>query len=718
MKKLTSLLLSLAVLATAVLPVAATTDQRLTQVTQAVKETLSIDDGYDTFYGELEETTFQSFWSLNWEGEGRSLRVSASEDGTVYRYNYNDSTGSTSQNPAFPEYSPMEAQAVAQKFLDAVVTAPLDAQLEDTETMGSMDSDRYYFNGTLTLHGYPTPLGLSISVDSHTGQVLSYRRDDRYDVYLPFPAAPAALTDEQTANASNLLKGTLALRLEYVLDEDSNTAVLRYLPEDSNSYYVDAATGKLVDLTALYGDLSKGEGSDSATGGTTEGSADNGLTDAELEGIAQMQDVKDKDALDKAVRAYSELGLSGYTLNNCSYALNRETQQVTATLRYSRSGNSNSPDAVSTPYEFNRSITVDAKTGEILSASGTSWADEDFQPTVSPAAAQAKAEAFLQKLWGDDFAQSALYDTLEAGPELGLRVHTFTYAQQVNGYFFPQNTLTIAIDGQTGDVINLYRDFEAAPTFDSADGILAEEAALDAWFATFDVIPGYTQVPVALSDYGEQYRPLLDLGYTYVHELKLGYTLSQKDYYLGIDAKSGDAVAPPATENSRRITYSDLEGSWGKDMAEALADYGVGWLGGKLEPNKPLTQLDLMALLLSTRGILVDLGEEDSADTVYDYAYSSGLLTASERNDSAILTRGELVRYLLDANGFGEAARLPGIFRCDYKDADAIPDALFGYAAIAQGLGMVTGDDDGNFSAGRTVTRLETIAMLYRLLSR
>lgn len=718
MKKLTSLLLSLAVLATAVLPVAAATDQRLTQVTQAVKETLSIDDGYDTFYGELEETTFQSFWSLNWEGEGRSLRVSASEDGTIYRYNYSDSTGSTSQTPSFPEYSPTEAQTIVEEFLDTVVTAPLGVQLEDTETTGSMDSDRYYFYGNLTLHGYPTPVGLSVSVDSHTGQVLSYRRDDRYDVYLPYPAASAALTEPQTANASNLLKGTLALRLEYVLDNDSETAVLRYLPEDSNSYYVDAATGQLVDLTALYGDLSKGEGTDSSTGATTEDSANGGFTDAELEGIAQMKDVKDKDTLDQAVRAYSELGLSGYTLNNCSYALNRETQQVTATLRYSRSGNSDGPDAVSTPYAFNRSVTVDAKTGEILSSSGTSWADEDFQPTVSPAAAQAKAEAFLQKLWGDDFAKSALYDTREAGMEAGLRVHTFTYAQQVNGYFFPQNTLTISIDGQTGDVINLYRDFEAAPTFDSADGILTEEAALDAWFATFDVVPGYTRVPVALSNYGEQYRPLLDQGYTYVHELKLGYTLSQKDYYLGIDAKSGDAVAPPATENSRRITYSDLEGSWGQDMAQALADYGVGWLGGKLEPDKPLTQLDLMALLLSTRGILLDLEDADSADAVYDYAYAIGLLTASDRRDSAILTRGELVQYLLDANGFGEAARLPDIFRCDYTDAASIPDALFGYAAIAQGLGMVTGDSGGNFSAGRTVTRLETITMLYRLLSR
>lgn len=586
-----------------------------------------------------------------------------------------------------------------------VVTGPTDAKLENTDTIGSMESDRYFFHGSLTLHGYPTPVGVSISVDSHTGKVLNFSRDDRYDLYLPYPAAPAALTQQQKDNATNLLKGTLDLRLEYVLDESGDTAVLRYLPEDSHDYYVDLESGKLVDLTALYEKL---QTEDNTTGDSsaTEDADDGGLTDAELEGIAQMKDVKDKDTLDKAVRVYSELGLSGYTLSNCSYYLERETQQVFATLRYSHSS------------AYSRTVTVDAKTGDLLSASGASWAEDTFRPTVSVSTAQTRAETFLKKLWGEDFAKTALYDTQEAGSDTGRRVHRFTYAQQVNGYFFPQNSLTIAIDGQTGAVIELYRDFEADPTFDSAEGLITKDAALDAWFATFDVAPGYTRVPVALSEYGQQYRPLMDLGYTYVHALKLGHTLSQKDYYLGIDAKSGKAVEPPAVEDNQTITYSDLNGSWGKDMAESLASYGVGWLGGKLQPKKALTQLDLMALLLSSRGILVDLSDENAADQVYEYAYSMGLLAASERNDNAVLTRGQLVKYLLDANGFGETAQLPGIFRCDYADQAAIPDDLYGYAAIAQGLGMVTGDGDGNFAAGRSVTRLETVAMFYRLLAR
>lgn len=705
-RKLTSFLLSLALLITAIIPVAAETDQRLAQVTQAVKQTLAIDDGYTSFYGELEETTFQSFWSLNWEGDGRSLRVSASEDGTIYRYNYSEATGSTSQTPSFPEYNAAEARTIAQDFLDTVVIAPMAARLEDADQMGSMDSDRYYFHGTLELHGYPTPLGVTVSVDSRTGSVLSFNRDDRYDVYLPYPAAPSALTESQITNAANLLKGTLNLRLEYVLDEGSDTAVLRYLPESGDRYYVDAESGQLVNLTALYDDLSKGDSNDSTTGDSAAESGDGGLTDTELEGIAQMKDVQDKAALDKAVRAYSELGLSSYTLSNCSYALDRETQQVSATLRYSRS------DA------YSRTVTVDAKTGDLLSASGAFWADDEFRPTVSVSTAQTKAEAFLQKLWGDDFAKTALYDSYEAGSEAGLRVHRFTYAQQVNGYFFPQNNLTIAVDGQTGAVIGLSRDFEADPVFADAEGILTQDAALDAWFATFEVLPSYTRVPVSLSDYGQQYQPLLDLGYTYVHALKLGHTLYQNDYYLGIDAKSGQPVEPPAVEDTSTIVYSDLTGVWGKDMAETLADYGVGWLGGKLEPNKALTQLDLLALLLSTRGILVDLREDGSADQVYEYAYSMDLLAAAQRNDTAVLTRGELVRYLLDANGFGEAARLPGIFRCDYTDEASIPDDLYGYAAIAQGLGMVTGDSSGKFSAARSVTRMETVAMLYRLLAR
>ena len=64
----------------------------------------------------------------------------------------------------------------------------------------------------------------------------------------------------------------------------------------------------------------------------------------------------------------------------------------------------------------------------------------------------------------------------------------------------------------------------------------------------------------------------------------------------------------------------------------------------------------------------------------------------------------------------GPIARFQGIYKCSYTDEAAIPAAYYGYAALAQGLGVIQGDG-GAFAAGRTATRAEAAAMIYNLLS-
>ena len=63
-------------------------------------------------------------------------------------------------------------------------------------------------------------------------------------------------------------------------------------------------------------------------------------------------------------------------------------------------------------------------------------------------------------------------------------------------------------------------------------------------------------------------------------------------------------------------------------------------------------------------------------------------------------------------------ARLEGIYRCDYTDANTIPAADLGYAALAQGLGLVAGDSAGRFAPDRTATRVEAIAVVYQYMKR
>ncbi len=59
-------------------------------------------------------------------------------------------------------------------------------------------------------------------------------------------------------------------------------------------------------------------------------------------------------------------------------------------------------------------------------------------------------------------------------------------------------------------------------------------------------------------------------------------------------------------------------------------------------------------------------------------------------------------------------ARLKGIFTCAYPDRASIPAEELGYAALAQGLGLVQGSYNGRSAA----TRAQAAVMLCRRMDR
>ncbi len=86
--------------------------------------------------------------------------------------------------------------------------------------------------------------------------VIRFRRDVPENTFLG--AIPPADTSVTRTAAGQALREVQSLRLEYILpDEDSSAAVLCYLPDSVHTFYVDAQTGKLVDLTALEEDMYK-----------------------------------------------------------------------------------------------------------------------------------------------------------------------------------------------------------------------------------------------------------------------------------------------------------------------------------------------------------------------------------------------------------------------------------------------------------------------------
>ncbi len=584
-------------------------------------------------------------------------------------------------------------------------------------------------------------MSFRVWVNVKQGDVTNFWRDDESGYAGSVPDAKTVTTDTK---ARALLRDTLDLELIYVRDSADDKAVLRYVPKSTDDFYVDAATGKLVNLTELREQLYKSaaaEGGDAAApeaAMNTSMAADrNGLTQAELEGVAKLEGVKDKDELDKLVRSWSALSLSGFELAGCSYSVERKDGGMTVRPMIANvitepevedaAADEPAPaDAKVTAYltyvkkvgdgVSRRNVTMDAKTGELKSMGGYNAYDETPGKT-GKTAAQKKGEAFLKDLWGAQFGKCELYTSTEAEERKASDAWVFTYAQKVNGYFFPENTVTVRVSAGDGSVMGFSKSFDDNVVFDSADGLIDLDEAKTAWVDSFPVELAYIAVPVKLDLLGPEVKPLISAGYSFYNALRPGYELGQREtWYLGVDAKTGELVKEPETA-PEVMAYDDISGHWAETALSELAQYNGGWWGGKADPDGALTQISWLALLCSADGYRYVPGE-GSADDLYDYAVRRGLLTKDERADDKVLTRGEMVKLLLDSLGYKAVASLPGIFRCDFADADDIPAEQMGYAALAQGLGVISGGLEGSYAADRPAQRAESAVMLWKYMKR
>lgn len=725
MKRLLSLTLAAALLAALTLPAAAaeeSQDARLARVTSLVKEALALDtDSYETFRGSLSEDLVP-VWDLNWESERRSLFVQALEDGTVVTFTRWESDSAAAPYygysfPSFPESSRDNDRAAAEGFLARVLRKEEAVELKEPEDgLSRGHSSGSSWSGTIALNGLPSPSHYSIRVQD--GQVTDFSRDVPETSGVGGVPSPEASAD--AAKAREDLAGTLKLRLEYVLAKPGDSrAVLRYVPEaGAHEFLADAKSGELLDLTELEQKMNQsaarasggGNGSIAPTAKAEMAADEAGLTRAELEGVAQMEGVLSKEALDKALRAESAYGLRGYSLTGTSYeseaGKDGETGRVLCTLRYARTDDGE---------RLTRNITVDAKSGDVDNI----WSSAPYgrEKTLTEEAAQKKAEAFL-KAWRPGWTLTLYQTDSEIIPwrmENQPYWH-FTFAQAVNGLPFRGNAVHVGVDGADGSVYSLSYGWDEDVTFDDANGMVSMETALSAWAGTYDTVLAYRNVPQKLTKADPAQAKLMEQGMEYYYALRLTYGLGREENYEGVDAKTGAPVREERGNARQPLTYDDLAGSSAKADIEKLAQYGAGYAGGKFRPAKTITQWELVALAYSLRDAALEpeAVEKDGREDAYYAAYRMGLLRPAERDDNAVLSRGNVVRMLLNAAGYGPAARLGGIYTCGYSDKGSIPAEGLGYAAIAEALGMAS----GAYAGSRTATRGEAASMLCRVLER
>lgn len=706
-------------------------EEELTRVTLAVKNTLSIDDSYTSFKGDVDDMGALRYWTLRWSNAGGdSIRVLATEAGKVMQYRTDSNSlprplSSSGFSPSFSHITAAEARAAAEKFLTVVLTDAESAVLTDSTNTAavSLQGSDYSLSAQILLHGVPAPYTAQLQISAETGEVVSFYRSDCYDAYVN--EVPSAMPAVSAAAAAETLSGTINLELQYVLSEtgSGSAAVLRYVPITGDSYYVDAQTGKLVNLTQAWADArGNGSGDENGASMTAADSASpeaadkgTGLSDVEQAAIQKLKDVLPQETLDAAARKVTALGLGRYTLSRASYSVDWDTGDVTCTLSYTRAlsydelNNVTQDQYQEGTYQQVKTLLLDAKTGALLQG----WSYRPWYMTTiatNRSELQSAADNFLALHYPDYTGSVAL-----AGGEGG----TFRYDRTENGYFYHGNYVSIEIDPSDGSVASFYDSWTDNLTFDSADGIISAEAAKAAYCGVYTASLSYIAHPVSVDVGIPIWQTYAACCSSVAYRYALGYTYETNgSAVLGVDAKTGEPVIQTQTVVP---AYTDIGGSYAKTQIEALAAAGIRLgSGAAYQPYTQLTQKDMLVLLLNACGYGFDADhlDENTLDSLYSAAWSQGFLPRGSRDPEHAVTRLEMVKAILDASPYGPAAALKGIYVTSFSDADQIPANDLGYAAIAGALGIVHGSGDGRFDPQGFVSRQCAAIILYNYMCR
>lgn len=721
MKRFLTVLIALTLVLGLTMPALAETAMAgdLTEVTLAVKNVLDVPDTYTNFSSNYNDY-IQKTWSLYWYGDDGSLDVTADENGKVLSaYAYTNRSGGGffyGFDPYLPKNGD-EAQAAAMKLLDKLMGEGEEARIESNR-YSLASTGGYSYSGTILLNGLDSPVTFSLYLNEDL-TLSTYYRSDSYMGYLGGVPGNTAETTRQDAAA--LLAGTVKTELYYVLD-DSSQARLMYVPVGINTV-VDALSGNVVDMDALYasfGGSGYGNGSmyamseaayDSGSGRSA------GLTEVELASIENYADVMDQDTLDELLRGIGILGLDeGFSLVNCYYTMDQETGDITASLRYTKTLTSDELYGYSADgywryqtwgYDMtiSKGISLNAKTGELESVyTYYPLYETDEAASLDSKTLAAKADAFLAEYAAALYAESALCDLTGYNTDNG-----YTYVQQVNGYFYPGNSISVAVNAATGTVDSFSYVWDDEVSFAAAQGIVSQEAATEAYIDALSVTLGYIPWPEGV-DYGNPiYEAYIDWGYTWVESLRLAWYYDGAEDVIGVDALTGEVKKTDSTDNI--FSYDDLDGNAHADAIEALGAAGVGIDGGKFQPRAALTQRVAVKLLLQAEGYQVNDWDDETLGSEADYM---GFISAEDWDPDAVMTRMDFIKAILRASKYAAAVEVDGIWSVSYSDAADAQEDL-GYAALAQGLGLVT---DKELRPNVTCTRAVAAQILYNFMSR
>ncbi len=678
MKKFVSLLLVVLMILCQFSVASADNGDEVAHLILAVKDKFGIDDNefvFDT-YNKNDYNGRVSYY-LSWKSKDSSdysfspyISANIGQDGEVEYYRISRQTDGEYTLPKFTHEEIIEkASTYAKKVSPARADRTGEAVLTN-DTIPSVTFERVE-------NGIPVS-GDSIQIEM-SPEDLSLISYSCQWTDATFPAPDGIISKDEAKDA---YKTQVGYELLYNIITKNHKVDRIYLSYASRhtSAAIDAFTGEAVIPSGAVFTYASGAMADKAE---AEESVNATLSPEEIQLVKDINKMITKEDLEKLIRDIPELNIptdsytEGFSVNRNKYG------DYLARIRFSAEDKEN---------YYNANATVDAKTKELQSFNQYRKPIEDAKPYPTEQA-KATAEKFLAKYFGDKFALTRPDFYIGNAPE-----YSFTYDRYEGGIRVNGDGLRVGIDssrGEISDISVMWADVE----FPSADKVLPIESIYDKVLTEVNFRLQYvTSSEYIYNESGKREK--------IIYKAALLYSPAEKPIY---NAESGRAINRQGVEiQEKYIPYTDLNGHYSDEAATALARMGIYFEGGKLEPDKDISQEEFLKF--------VYIGVMGRYFNTYEDMYRSLIREKiiAESDIGIPPTRAEAIRIIVDAMGFGDAANIKGIYKNVFTD---IEESYVGYIAIAGGLGIINTSPD-IFRANDIMTRGEAVTVIHNYLSK
>lgn len=677
MKKKLLFLLSIAMIMSVISPLGALAEEGIEKYIPEIEEIFDIGDEYEQFDVYRHSHREPDSFSISWMSNEDNISVEIDPNGNILGYS-KYSNRDQDEHSRFAKISEEEALENAKDFI-AKMDSSLFEKLEYQDTAGIGDLNSYYFifvrNENDILFKYNS---LSVRVNNITGEVESLNMN--WDRDIEFPNKEDLIEKEE---AYKSYKENQDIELVYMLTTKDKKLEgnFLYTIEDMNKA-IDAKTANLVeDLRSMNSYLYYG-----LYGASKE------VDKEDVKVLIDSKEIIDKDQAIKELKEFAGLDAS-YTFDGTSLMKNEIDGSYTWRIQITKHEKNSS---------HGTTVSVNAETREVLDFYDLSMNDgEEKEIKYNEEESLEKAKEILKEKMPDKYSQVEYAESMMYQFEENIENYSFSFNRIVDGTRIPQNGFSIGISAVTGEMTNynyMWNDIELP----SKSGLIEKEKARELLLTDENLELNYIVDKDSIKNKKK--------------EIKLVYSLNS-EAGIFVDARTGELMESKdllgfIDMDESEKEYKDIENSYAKDYIEKLKEVGIYLPGEDFNPKEDISQKDFLYLLMNTKGYIRPYDEE----YIYE-PYSIGeILKSGEKDPENPITRGETMKYLVRSFGQEQSANLGDIYKSDYEDMDSMAAELRGYVAVAEGLGLISGQ--GKFRADDNLTREEAAVIIYNILNR